>query len=586
MTSSHSKISNVTKIMGFLMLVPLMTSLVTINYQDAMGATDPDIECLGGKTLVYRYFHNDHVCVEQSTAARWVQLNVAEIVSGPQSLPAEVLEQQRERGMRCSTGTVEMSFPDHDTTICVNQIAVPRAMSMGWIPPEDFDMSPTITRGSDPEQICRSGNVVLQNVDSGHIICRNQIEYEKIAGPQWEVISEVPNFEIDKPFCDARFITMMNDEGEELCVRKDKQRVAEEYGLVFADTNRQSFLEKTLAAQEERRLECKSGRISMENPNNGDQICINRIEVRKFKELGWVPVDEIRLDPTITRGSDPNQICRSGTAILKNPNTDAIICRNPSNAQALIEQGWVRVDKQDKQVSSGTVQSMRDPGLGHEGKNIAFVLEPENTVKVGQVTWTSSEPIHIAILNGPIDPREAEGQQAWTRDGRTFWALTVAEQGRSSGSLEFVGNALAFGTASGSPFTVTHTTTYHSLPEGERDDGLISSGTVTSQPDPGVGHEGHSLAIILSPSEDPFYDGVISYSASEPVQMVALHGPLTSNEVQGQPTWTPDGETFFGLTLVDEGVSSGLWEFSGNALAAHTMNPDGFTITYSLATRR
>jgi hypothetical protein len=49
----------------------------------------------------------------------------------------------------------------------------------------------------------------------------------------------------------------------------------------------------------------------------------------------------------------------------------------------------------------------------------------------------------------------------------------------------------------------------------------------------------------------------------------------------GQPTWTPDGETKFALTLVESG-STGTWNFAGNALAIHTKNTEPFTVTYTL----
>nr|NIP62654.1 hypothetical protein [Nitrosopumilaceae archaeon]NIU01726.1 hypothetical protein [Nitrosopumilaceae archaeon]NIU88123.1 hypothetical protein [Nitrosopumilaceae archaeon]NIV66380.1 hypothetical protein [Nitrosopumilaceae archaeon]NIX62328.1 hypothetical protein [Nitrosopumilaceae archaeon] len=62
------------------------------------------------------------------------------------------------------------------------------------------------------------------------------------------------------------------------------------------------------------------------------------------------------------------------------------------------------------------------------------------------------------------------------------------------------------------------------------------TGTITSKQDPGVGHEQHQLAIILPPSE-MMYKGVLAYSASEPIQLVALHGPLGPGEDKGQPTW-------------------------------------------------
>ena len=58
------------------------------------------------------------------------------------------------------------------------------------------------------------------------------------------------------------------------------------------------------------------------------------------------------------------------------------------------------------------------------------------------------------------------------------------------------------------------------------------SGTIQSETDPGKGHEQHQLAVLLPPSEK-MYKGLLTYSASENVQLVALHGPLTDDEVTG-----------------------------------------------------
>ena len=108
----------------------------------------------------------------------------------------------------------------------------------------------------------------------------------------------------------------------------------------------------------------------------------------------------------------------------------------------------------------------------------------------------------------------------------------------------------------------------------------IASKTVTSVQDPGLGHESHQLAIVLSPSEK-IYKGSITYSASEPVQLVALTGPLAEGEDKGQPIWTPDGKTKFALTLVDS-PAAGTWNFAGNALAIHTKNAEPFTVSYTV----
>ncbi len=107
------------------------------------------------------------------------------------------------------------------------------------------------------------------------------------------------------------------------------------------------------------------------------------------------------------------------------------------------------------------------------------------------------------------------------------------------------------------------------------------TGTIQSETDPGLGHELHQLAVLLAPSEK-MYKGMLTYSASENVQLVALHGPLTEDEVMGQTIWTPDGKTKFALTLVDQQNKMGSWMFTGNALAAHTFNTDPFAITYSI----
>ncbi len=103
----------------------------------------------------------------------------------------------------------------------------------------------------------------------------------------------------------------------------------------------------------------------------------------------------------------------------------------------------------------------------------------------------------------------------------------------------------------------------------------------TSAQDPGIGHESHQLAVLLAPS-DKVYSGELRYDASEAIQLVTLHGPLADGEDQGQAIWTPDGETKFALTFVDHKSQAGKWEFSGNALAVHTMNTEPFTVDYKI----
>ncbi|MDX1440879.1 MAG: hypothetical protein R3237_00275 [Nitrosopumilaceae archaeon] len=104
--------------------------------------------------------------------------------------------------------------------------------------------------------------------------------------------------------------------------------------------------------------------------------------------------------------------------------------------------------------------------------------------------------------------------------------------------------------------------------------------TITSTQDPGQGHEGHQLAIILLPSEGTIYDGSLTYTASEQVQVVVLH-EISVNDSKGQPIWTIDGDKIYGLTLIDSGNSNS-FEFTGAALALHSPNSKEFTATVSV----
>ncbi len=105
--------------------------------------------------------------------------------------------------------------------------------------------------------------------------------------------------------------------------------------------------------------------------------------------------------------------------------------------------------------------------------------------------------------------------------------------------------------------------------------------TITSSQDPGQGHQNHQLALILSPNEGTLYDGSMTFTSSQPVEIVVLH-EINSQDVKGQPTWTVDGNTVYGLSLIDLEEKSGSFEFTGAALALHSSNSKEFTTTVSI----
>ena len=105
--------------------------------------------------------------------------------------------------------------------------------------------------------------------------------------------------------------------------------------------------------------------------------------------------------------------------------------------------------------------------------------------------------------------------------------------------------------------------------------------TITSTQDPGIDHENHQLAMILSPNQGTIYDGSLTYTSSDPVKIVVLH-EINPNDAKGQPTWSVDGEKIYGLSMLDLNRNANSFEFTGAAVGLHSPNPKEFTATVSL----
>jgi len=105
--------------------------------------------------------------------------------------------------------------------------------------------------------------------------------------------------------------------------------------------------------------------------------------------------------------------------------------------------------------------------------------------------------------------------------------------------------------------------------------------TFTSTQDPGKGHQNHQLAIILAPNQGTLYDGSLTYTASDQVEIFVLH-EISNVDSKGQPIWTVDEKTVYGLTLFEPRTSSGSFEFTGSALGLHNNRGQTFTATVSV----
>ena len=291
--------------------------------------------------------------------------------------------------------------------------------------------------------------------------------------------------------------------------------------------------------------------------SSGSVVCGDRL----CSEVGAEPV----------RPSEPEVEAEAEEEIVVELEEEITIeeAETVEETMAMKPHGWI--------TATGTIQSMQDPGLGHESHQLAILLPPSDKIYKGIVSYDASEPIQLIALHGPLAEGEDTGQPIWELDDGTKFALTFIDPETSMGSWLFTGNALAVHTMNEEQFTVSYSVSYL---EKEMSDTVIT-GTLNSMIDPGIGHEEHSIIIILPPSEMT-YSGILTYAASEPIQLIALHGPLAEGEDTGQAIWELDDGTKFGLTFVDSESNMGTWVFAGNALAVHTMNPDGVTVSYSV----
>jgi hypothetical protein len=120
---------------------------------------------------------------------------------------------------------------------------------------------------------------------------------------------------------------------------------------------------------------------------------------------------------------------------------------------------------------------------------------------------------------------------------------------------------------------------------------FVRQGTVASSPGQIAGTE--NLAFILPPRNDGgVYSGVLTYTASKPVEVAVIHNydPQNSTSIPEEygtefTSPLPDGTGTIAITLFQpqylSDVSAASVPFTGNALALHTAEGP-FTATYTL----
>ena len=105
--------------------------------------------------------------------------------------------------------------------------------------------------------------------------------------------------------------------------------------------------------------------------------------------------------------------------------------------------------------------------------------------------------------------------------------------------------------------------------------------TLTSSEDPGEGHSNEQLAMVLAPNNGTLYDGTLTYTASEPIEIIVLH-KIDKNDSKGQPVWTVDNNTIYAETILNSNSTGGTLDFAGSAIGIHSTNSSQFTTTISI----
>ena len=152
--------------------------------------------------------------------------------------------------------------------------------------------------------------------------------------------------------------------------------------------------------------------------------------------------------------------------------------------------------------------------------------------------------------------------------------------------------AAAGGSATETDATTTQTQTpTAATQEPPMNQNFVRQGTVASSPGQIAGTE--NLAFILPPRNDGgVYSGVLTYTASKPVEVAVIHNydPQNSTSIPEEygtefTSPLPDGTGTIAITLFQpqylSDVSAASVPFTGNALALHTAEGP-FTATYTL----
>ena len=131
------------------------------------------------------------------------------------------------------------------------------------------------------------------------------------------------------------------------------------------------------------------------------------------------------------------------------------------------DQNAEATDISRKFTAQTTAMSDVDPVPGHSAHQLVVAIPPRDDGMIwkGVVTWTSSVPVDVVVLHeyNPSTKIDERGTPLIApspfTEGEIAITLVHPDSGSivPSGSMSFVGSALAFHTIDGTPFTITYT---------------------------------------------------------------------------------------------------------------------------------
>jgi len=137
-------------------------------------------------------------------------------------------------------------------------------------------------------------------------------------------------------------------------------------------------------------------------------------------------------------------------------------------ADNLLEERANETTPQETQVQqkmeSKTIRSVPEVHSDIVNHQFVIVLPSDNKIYDGKITWVSSQPVLPAVLHGPLDTTQTNGQFAASIDeGKTIHAITVASPQLLNGTYSFVGNGLIMHNIENHPFWISYSVSYKEM---------------------------------------------------------------------------------------------------------------------------